>query len=206
MAATADGGGQAVVDLSFALAGRQIPEDYRYLLWRALQPMIPWLDDEPAAGLVGIPLVRTGTATALLARRARLTLRVPGSRVGPARRLEGIRIRIGGDEVEIGGARERPLQASATLYAPLVVLGHDDEIAFSRALTADLAAMGAGCHAILGRRRSLALDSSTVSAFPVALHGCNADLSLRIQMRGVGARRELGCGIFVPHKKIENPE
>ena len=206
MAAVLDHVAEPVVDLAFALAGEQVPEDYRYLLWRALQPLVPWLEQEPAAGLVGIQLVGTGTPTALLSRRARLTLRVPDRRIGAARQLQGMRIRIGSDDVEIGQAWQRPLQPSATLYAPLVILDSDDEIAFNRKLMDGLSAMGAGCRAILGRRRRLALGARTLSAFPVALHGCNPAQSLLIQASGLGSWRILGCGIFVPHKKIETIE
>jgi len=195
-----------VVDLAFAVAGRQIPEDYRYLLWRALQPVVPWMDEEPLAGIVGIGLTLTGTDTALLSRRAKLTLRLPRARIAAARRLEGIRIRVGPDEIEIGAARERALQASPTLYAQLVVLEREDELGFGEALEEKLTSMGASCRPILGRRRTLRLASDAVDAFPVALHGCNPGQSLQLQACGLGSRRQLGCGVFVPHKKIENLE
>ncbi len=202
----AGAGAFPVVDLAFALIGRQIPEDYRYLLWSALRPVVPWMEEEPSSGIVGIRLTQTGSDAALLSRRARLTLRLPRARLGAARRLEGVRIRIGSDEIEIGAARERPLQASPTLYAPLVVLARDDEPGFVEALAEELSALGASCRPILGRRRSLRLASEAVDAYPVALHGCNPALSLQLQAVGLGSRRELGCGVFVPHKKIENIE
>ena len=195
-----------VVDLVFALIGRQIPEDYRYLLWRALQPLLPWMDEEPQAGIVGIGAVPTGTAAALLSHRARLTLRLPRARVDAAHRLAGMRIRIGSDEIEFGTARERPLQPSPTLYAPLVVLDRGDEVGFGQVLEERLSAIGVSCSPILGRRRSFRLGSDAVDAYPVALHGCRPEQSLKLQANGLGSLRHLGCGVFIPHKKIENIE
>jgi len=34
------------------------------------------------------------------------------------------------------------------------------------------------------------------------LHDCSTEHSMRLQEGGLGAERGLGCGIFVPHKKI----
>ena len=195
-----------ILDLVFEVEGRQIPEDYRYLLWCALSATAPWLGAESATSIVGISIVRTNTETALLSHRSRMTLRLPQSRLDDARHLEGVRVRIGGDEIRIGPSRKRPIHASPTIYSPLVVLDREEELGFSELLKAELQARAPGCHAILGRRRSVRLENGSVNAFPVALHGCKPALSLQIQAVGIGRRREVGCGVFVPHKKIENFE
>jgi CRISPR-associated protein Cas6 len=192
-----------MVDLVFAVRGRQIPLDYRWLLWNALRPVLPWLESEPQAGIVGVRLTPTGAETALLPQRAKLTLRVPLHRAPAARELVGARLGVGGEAVEIGAADERALRASATLYAAFVALDDGDELAFGRALAAELGRIEADCRAILGRRRTMGAGARPLVGFPVALHGCKPAQSLRLQVLGVGAERGLGCGIFVPHKTIE---
>jgi len=194
---------QPVIDLAFDLIGTTIPLDYHYRLWKALKPMLPWISEEPGGGIVGIGLVKTGTEDALLSHRSRLTLRVPRNRVGAASDLVGFHFRLGIDDLKIGAVHERPLKASPTLYAPLVVLDEPDELRFTSTLMERLDSLGTPCKPILGRRRSLRLALDAIDAFPVALQGCNADQSLRIQALGLGNRRRLGCGVFVPHKKIE---
>jgi CRISPR-associated protein Cas6 len=197
---------QAVVDLAFSLQGSRLPADYRFELLQALASLIPWLEEEPGAGIVGISATPTGSDVSLLSRRAKLTLRVPAARVPQARPLQGRAIRLGSDEIVIGGARERALQPSDTLYADMVVLASAEEAAFDRDLGALIRAEALDCRWILGRQRRLSRPGGILRGFAVALHGCKPALSLQLQRRGLGGERALGCGIFVAHKRIESPE
>jgi len=98
-----------MVDLVFGLRGSRIPSDYRFALWSALRRTLPWVDQEVAAGIVGIRLTQTGGPTALLARRAKLTLRVPSTRVAAAQQLEGSRVDLGSEAIEIAAAYAKAL-------------------------------------------------------------------------------------------------
>ncbi len=191
-----------MVDLVFGVRVSRMPADYRFALWSALRSSLPWVEQEAAAGIVGVRLTQTGEATALLARRAKLTLRVPTSRVAAAQRLEGLRIDFGSDAIEITSAYPRSLAPASTIYAQLVVLGTEEETAFCQALAAQLADRAVTARYILGRRKSLQAGSGKLVGYPVVLHDCSAEQSMRLQQSGLGAERGLGCGIFVPHKKI----
>lgn len=194
---------RAVVDLVFALQGSRVPADYRFELLGAIEERLPWLRQEPGAGIVGISVTPTGTETALLARRARLTLRVPAGRLQEAIGLQGSAILLGTEEVVIGAAAERPLRPSDTLYADMVVLDVVEEVAFDRALGDLIRSEALECRWILGRRRSVGRPGGVLQGFAVALHGLGPEPSLLLQEQGLGAERTLGCGIFVPHKRIE---
>jgi len=191
-----------MVDLVFGVRGSRIPSDYRFALWSALRRALPWVDQESAAGIVGIRLTQTGGPIALLARRAKLTLRLPSSRVDAAQQLEGSRVDFGPEAIEIAAAYPRPLAPASTIYAQLVVLGPGDESMFGQLLAEELAARGFGCRFILGRRKSIRAGDRELIGYPVALHDCSAEHSMRLQQTGLGDERGLGCGIFVPHKKI----
>ena len=39
-----------------------------------------------------------------------------------------------------------------------------------------------------------------MTTFSMMLHGLGPEQSLRLQQRGLGPHRLLGCGLFVPHK------
>ena len=195
-----------MVDLLFAVRGNGVPSDYRYALWNAVRAALPWVDQEPSTGIVGVRVTPTGGATALLARRAKLTLRVPAHRAGEAERLAGTRIDFGSQSIDIEQAHCRPLAPSATLYSQLVVLGPDDESVFVRTLEGELGSLDVACRIILGRRGSLRAGERQLVGFPVALHDCSAEHSMRLQQLGLGAQRGLGCGMFVPHKRIEGIE
>jgi len=195
-------GATQMIDLVFGLRGNRMPSDYRFALWSAVRRTLPWVEQEAQAGIVGIRLTQTGGPTALLARRAKLTLRVPAQRVADARQLEGRRIDFGSESIEITAAHPRELVPTPTIYAQLVVLGTADEVAFGRALTEELAERELAPRYILGRRRSLRAGAEVLVGYPVVVHECGDEDSLRLLHSGVGAARGLGCGIFVPHKRI----
>lgn len=195
-----------MIDLVFGVRGSRIPSDYRFALWSALRKRLPWVDEEARAGIVGIGVTQTGGPMALLARRAKLTLRVPCSRVEAAQRLEGAHVDFASESIEITTAHPRALAPAATIYAQVVVLGPQEQPAFEGMLTEELQALGLDCRFILGRRRSLRAGAEELVGYSVALHGCNLAHSLRLQQLGLGAERGLGCGIFVPHKRIEASE
>ncbi len=73
-------------------------------------------------------------------------------------------------------------------------------------LEGELSALGVDCRMILGRRRSLRAGERELVGYPVALHECSAEHSMRLQQVGLGAQRGPGCGIFIPHKRIEGIE
>lgn len=191
-----------IVDLAFEVRGTRLPADYRYALWTALRGALPWLADEPRAGIHGIRTVPTEGACVLLARRAKLTLRLPAARVAAARALEGARIQLGAHPLEIGGAQVRALVPADTLYADFVATGLATEPACGEEVTAALARLGAPGRLIFGRRRSLMAGDSELAGFALAVHGLAADASLRLQREGLGEARRLGCGIFIRHKSI----
>jgi CRISPR-associated protein Cas6 len=138
----------------------------------------------------------------LLARRAKLALRVPEGRRDDALSLAGRTLDVGGSELAIGAGVVRPLWPWATLHAQLVATGASGEVAFQGEVAAWLQARGAGCQFITGRRRTLAAGTREIVGFSVVLHGLTPEASLAIQADGMGGDRALGCGIFVPYKSI----
>ena len=203
----APGSAEAMTDIVFALHGTELDADYRGPLWSALCQAAPWLREQPLAGMHALKSAHEAkTRTLLLPRRARLQVRIPVRDTARALALTGSRLVVGEHAVQLGEAHERPLVAANTLYAELVALGTDDEIAFTRELQSVLDALAVKAHLICGRARQwhTAADPQwpSLTGFPVALHGLKPEASLRVQCAGVGRGRAWGCGLFVPHKAI----
>jgi CRISPR-associated protein Cas6 len=192
----------AVIDLAFEVRGTQLPSDYRHGLWLALRAALPWLEDEPLAGVLGIRASLTAFGIVLLSQRSRLTLRLPAARVEAARALQGQRLAIDDDAFVVGAAHERALQPADTLYSHCVVLAARGEAAQCAEIEAALAALQAPCDFMFGGSRTLDAGGHMIHGRALALHGLKPAASLRLQCTGVGAERRLGCGIFVPHKSI----
>lgn len=194
-------------DLAFALSGAPLPRAHRQALHAALAACAPWLAD--VAGLAVHPLKLSGDA--LLSRRTRLVLRLPRAQAERARALEGARLQRDGIDLQLGPASVRPLQAWGTLYAHFVAdtaqveaqpAAPADEAAFLDAVARELQALGVRGRAICGRRQVLAGEApgAALVGYGLMIDGLSETDSLTLLHAGLGPHRQLGCGVFVPHK------
>jgi len=187
------------IDLVFPLSGSVVNPDYAAPLWQSLRTMLPWLEDEPAAGILPIAGTSAGDGTLYLGHRARLTLRLPQHRVAAALALTGRQLDLGGT-IEIGEARQRVLIASPAQYSPCVVFSCTGEEEFLALCTARLGEIGISSSLVCGRAQVKTAEDGEIRGFRLMLHGLTAAHSLAIQQLGLGEARKLGCGIFVPHR------
>ena len=191
-----------VIELVFALEGASLPADHAEALARAVEQALPWFEHESTAGILPLRTAPGTHGLVLLARRAKLVLRIPESRLADASMLAGRTLEVAEDRLVVGAGAARPLVASATLYAHRVVTGAGDERAFHEDVIEWQAATGVGGEFISGRARRFVAGGREMLGFGLALHGLAAGDSLRVQGVGFGSSRRLGCGIFVPHKAI----
>lgn len=190
------------VDVVFEIAGASVPAEHAWALLRAVVGRLPWFEGEEGAGIHPLRVAPTGYGVALLARRARLALRVRRERVSDALMLSGATLDVAGSPLVVGAGGERALLAWATLHARQVVTGVTDAAQFQAEVERRLAELGIDCEFISGRMRTLAAGNREVVGYALALHDVKPRDSLRVQCEGLGAERALGCGIFVPHKSI----
>jgi len=194
----------AMVDVAFALRGETIPADHGRTLYRLLAERLPWLEDEPHAGVHPIRGARIGGDVLHVGGRGRLMLRLPRNRIAAALLLSGARLALG-DGIELGEPQLRELFAHGTLYSPRVTLDADEERAFQEKLARALRHAGIVCETVCGHRSRGESDDAAgatrpIAGFSVLLHGLNPTQSLAMQARGLGAARKLGWGLFVPHR------
>ncbi len=192
----------AAVDVAFDVAGTSVPADHAWPLMRAVEALLPWLAGEPTAGIHPLRTAPTTYGVALLARRAKLVLRVPEARLADALALAGSVLDVADSRVVVGAGLARPLRPSATLSAQRVASAAAEAGAFEAEVAQWLAALGVGGRYIAGRARHGSAGGRDVAGFALALHGLAAADSLRIQAEGMGAHRRAGWGLFVPAKAI----
>jgi CRISPR-associated protein Cas6 len=186
------------VDLCFRLSGTSVRLDHGYALYAALSRALPvfheaeWLGVHPVTGL------RVGNALQL-SRGSRLRLRVPADRIGDVLGLAGKRLDVAGTALRIGVPDVRPLTPAATLQARLVnIKGFEEEEPFRAAAQRQLDALGIRGKLGIGRRRVMRIKDKTIVGFQVVLAELTAEESITLQEQGLGGRRRMGCGIFVP--------
>jgi CRISPR-associated protein Cas6 len=205
-----------VVDLSFPLSGTSIRRDHGYPLYAAITTCVPalhesrWLGVHPIGGRVADDAI-------LLDGHAELRLRLPAEHIPAVLPLAGARLDVAGAQLRLGAPIVCALAPKAALDARLVLLkltkpptrtnaalGRDvlDNDGFAERYRAELgrqlAAMEVDAQLELCGRRSITIQGRRALGYSVRLTGLSADASLRVQARGLGGRRTLGCGIFRP--------
>ena len=203
-----------VVDVAFRLSGRWLPVDHAGALREAVVKVLPWLEDEPGAGIHSIHGAASGNGwerpgrgageMLALSRRTRLQLRVPVGRTGDTAALCERHLDIDGCEVVIGARQPRPLTPARTVFARYVVdeEGGDEERFVERVASA-LEALSVPARKLLcGRSHRIASAQRVLTARSVMVADLGPEESLTVQSRGIGPGRLLGCGLFVPHKDI----
>lgn len=190
-----------VTDLSFALAGDTIIDDYALLLWQELATRLPWLAEESACGVLPLAGLARGDGLRFVGRRARLILRLPRHRAAKADFLVGAELDLGG-KVTIGKMSEKPLAPARVVHSPCVDMDTVDEGEFLTRCRDALETRGMRCELVCGRGRSFRGEHGTVRGYSLMLYGLNAAQTLDLQVSGLGRNHGLGCGIFIPHKNV----
>jgi CRISPR-associated protein Cas6 len=190
------------IDLAFPLQGEAVAPDYAAALLAALRERLPWLDAEPRAGVHPLKGVSASGGRLFLSRRAQLILRLPRTRVAAAMTIEGAVLEVAGARLQAGRGSLRELAPYPVLYSHFVATGADAEDAFLAAARQLATGAGIECKLIVGKRRVATAGEECISGYSLMLHGLTAADSLRMQASGLGDHRQLGCGIFIPHKSI----
>lgn len=111
--------------------------------------------------------------------------------------------------VTIKASSPRKQDAIEESRDPVQTKRYLDPLQFLQAVQRDLAKRGIageallphhadGPHADQPRRRVLRIHGRSVIGFTVLVQGLSATESIQLQEEGVGGRRKLGCGFFIP--------
>lgn len=203
-----------VQDLVFRITAPCIPLDHAHSLSRAILAHLPWMDEEDEAGIHLIHGAESGngwqrpqnphTEVLHLSRRARMSLRLPKHRMEDAHILSGKTLDLGGHPVLLGEAKARPLSPLTSIFSRHVVsLSGGSEEHFIEDVVSELRQQNIAVRKLLcGREHSFRLPGATLTMRSVLLADLDVEHSVRLQQRGLGAGRKLGCGLFLPHKGV----
>lgn len=205
-----------VVDLVFGVQCRCLPVDHVYALSQAVQEVLPWLSSEPVAGVHSVHVaassngwMRPDDPNALLhlSRRTRLVVRVPKHRVDDAHNLQGETLDVAGHPMSIKNASVRPLSTLTTLFARYLATAEDmaDEAKVLDWVANELRALDIRPRKMLcGTEHFIQTPDGPLRTRSLMIADLEVDESLRLQEQGLGPYRYLGCGLFIPHKGIDD--
>ncbi|CAM4488831.1 type I-MYXAN CRISPR-associated protein Cas6/Cmx6 [Myxococcus xanthus] len=186
------------VDLLFPVQGGPVPLDHAYLLFSALSRHLPALHERSDMGVFSLRGV-SNTRELLYLGRGTMRLRCPIEAVATLLPLVSAPLEIAGRRLSLGAPSLHALEPVPSLFARLVTFKHAmDEAAFVAAASRALEALGVQATLKVGRRRIVRITGKKVVGFALELHGLSAEHSLRVQEQGMGGRRHMGCGLFLP--------
>ena len=202
-----------VVDISFKLNCKMIPTTHAWPLQQALYKALPWLKDEPQAAIHQIHGASSGNGWERppdgelihLSKRSRMSLRLPSHRVDDARKLIGQTLDIDGYPVEITGSETvKLLQPLPTLFARYVVAPDGmDENRFVDWVVEQLKKENINIRKMLcGISHIVSTPDADLETRSVMIADLGKPDSIKLQQKGLGPGRHLGCGIFMPQKGI----
>lgn len=206
-----------VVDLVYGLSCKHLPLDHAYALSTAIRQALPWIDDEPLAGIHLIHGAESGNGwmrpedptneVLHLSKRSRMTLRVPGHRIDDAGKLTGVELLIDGHKLVVGKAKTHRFSTLPTQFARYVVvpgdIDHQDEEAFMYYAAEQLKALQVPVRKLMcGRAHALQCPDGDLYTRSIMLADLKNDEAVRLQQHGIGTHRKMGCGLFMPHRGI----
>jgi CRISPR-associated protein Cas6 len=205
-----------IVDVLFAIDCKRLPVDHAHALSTALRDSLPWLGEASGVGIHTVHVAGSqngwqrpehGADQHLaVSRRTKLTIRVPKGRVDAlVDGLKGKTLMVAGCPLTVREGKARPLSNETTLFARYVVTRPTDtEAEFLTSAAEELARMGIRVRkALCGKATPLATPSGPLHTRSLLLAELSSEESVRLQQTGLGTHREMGCGIFIPHKGID---
>lgn len=205
-----------VVDLSFRIQCKRLPVDHGWALSQAVQQHLPWLCDEPNAALHQILVAESGngwhspqSGDALLypSRRTRLTLRLPKARIEEAiAALDDSTLTMEPAPISLSRPEPHLLSKLTTLYSRFAIFAEgEDEAQFLARIRQELAEREIYPRKMVcGRKNLLKIAQKTITTQSLMLADLTPSEALQLQQKGLKQGKDFGCGLFLPHKTVEN--
>lgn len=194
------------LDIAFRVSSTgTIPADHGYLLYAALSRKLPWLHESLDAAVHPIRGRQIGGRRMALQDFSRVTIRADVDCVGQLLPLSGRQITLAGTTLLLGVPELRQLSGEPDLRSRIVAIKLSrsptvPEDAFRKALLDQLQALDVTPDEIvIGPRRTMQVKGRQIVGYEVCLSGLSPEASLRVQSHGLGGRRRMGSGLFVPY-------
>lgn len=200
------------IELCFPVRGKYLPADHNYALFAACVHIVPEIRQQTALSILTIPGFADKQGKILLTDQSCLRIRVPITQLSLIYKLAGKSIRLGVHEIQIGIPEIFTLKSAKTLRSRIVVIkGYKEPESFLDAAQRQLDNLE-----ISGKlsiplnkkgelsRKTLKVKRYTIVGFTTEISELSDKDSLKLQQWGLGGKRHLGCGYFLPYKGGKN--
>jgi len=207
----------SVVDLLFNIECRELPVDHIYQLSRAIHQAFPGHAEDNALGIHPVHLAGSQNGwerpdeslgqNLILSKRTKLILRVRKEHQQDIiDKLQNTILDIDGFEMTVKKPKVRKLSKDSTIFSRAIVCNEtetEDEMQFLKRMQQELALMGIVIKkALCGKTSQFKTPDGPVLTRSLMLADMSPEDSVKLQQTGIGPLRDMGCGIFLPHKGI----
>jgi CRISPR-associated protein Cas6 len=201
-----------MVDLSFSVDCKELPYDHAYELSSEIIKLVPEIknDNRNAIQTLHGPMsgngwVRADGENIFLSKRAKLCLRVRKDHADKIREIEGKKIKLFGNELNIGKSKIKSFLVVRDLFCRFVSCNEDlPEENFLEEVQTELRAYKVNINkALCGQSKRISFGSKTLYTRSLMIADLTKEEAVILQEEGVGKHRLYGCGIFLPHKSID---
>ena len=201
-----------MVDLSFSVDCKELPYDHAYELSSEIIKLVPEIknDNRNAIQTLHGPMsgngwVRADGENIFLSKRAKLCLRVRKDHADKIREIEGKKIKLFGNELNIGKSKIKSFLVVRDLFCRFVSCNEDlPEENFLEEVQTELRAYKVNINkALCGQSKRISFGEKYLYTRSLMIADLTKEEAVILQEEGVGKHRLFGCGIFLPHKSID---
>ena len=205
------------VDLAFPLKGKPLPLDNGYIIYSALSRICPNLHRLTNIFIHPIAGIPNSSKQLRLTKRSKLQIRIQIEQIPLIYEfLAGQTFSIGQSQFHIGIPEYKELTPCSILYSRLVIIRRCIEPSvFLEAAQRQLEDLGIKGNIDILKKKNGQLQcrqlviKKNIGTFPVRGYGVEVkDLSeedsLKLQQHGIGGKKKMMCGVFVPSWNNQN--
>ena len=202
------------VDVVFPLKGRILPIDNGYLIYSALSRLCPYIHENNNIGIHPIAGKSTRYKQLKLTKQSKLKIRISLEQIPSIYQfLVDQTFKIGENQFHIGIPEYQPLISASRLYSRLVTIRRRTKPQeFLEVAQRQLKELGIKGELILLKKKNGDLQcrnmhitkragNSSNRGYGVEVTNLSEADSLILQRKGIGGRRKMMCGVFVPSWK-----
>ncbi|NJK35261.1 MAG: type I-MYXAN CRISPR-associated protein Cas6/Cmx6 [Oscillatoriales cyanobacterium SM2_2_1] len=198
------------IELCFSVTGQSLPADHGYGLYSAIAHLAPQVHEQEGISILTIAGIPDRQGKIFLTERSHLRMRLPYECMPMVYHLAGKQLSIGSHSIRLGIPQIFMLRPADRLRARIVTIkNHQEPESFLAAARSQLEALGIVGEAIMpldveGKpdRKTLKIKTYSVVGFGLEVSGLSEEDSIKLQVFGLGGKHRMGCGVFVPMRKI----
>jgi len=206
---------ETIFDVLFSIKCKSIPVDHAWVLSQEILNYLPWLNETDGAGIHQIHVAESNNGwlrpdddNAMLfpSKRTKLSLRIPAEKFDEVKNLEGKTLNLNGQLIELGKIKKKLLGNSGVIFSRYVHFNKQqseneflNDVAEEIKQKTNIKIKKMLC----GKRHIIKTPDKNLDTIHLMIADLDDETSVKIQQQGIGLYRDLGCGLFLPHKSIK---